>query len=147
LLIAGEAWEDQYSISRAEESPDKEKIRLYSKYIGDSEVPYFFSAADALVLPYTRASQSGVAHIGISYGMPIIATEVGGLVESLGKYEGSFFVPPEDEKSLTSALASMIHRKKDIHYDIPFSLRWDGIAIRWVDVITSICIEKNEGKN
>jgi len=136
LVIAGEAWEDQYSISRAEESPDKDRIRLYSKYIGDDEVPYFFSAADALVLPYTRASQSGVAHIGISYGIPIIATKVGGLVESLGKYEGTKFVPPEDEVSLTSALASIIYREEDTHYDIPSSLRWDGVATRWVDVIT-----------
>lgn len=142
LVIAGEAWEDQYSISRAEESPDRVRIRLYSKYIGDDEVPYFFSAADALVLPYTRASQSGVAHIGISYGMPIIATKVGGLVESLGKYEGTWFVPPEDEMSLTSALASIVHRKGDTHYDIPFSLRWDGVAARWVDVITNIMFGK-----
>jgi len=138
LLIAGEAWEDQNSITRAKESPERDHIKLFSTYISDDEVPYFFSAADVLVLPYTRASQSGVAHIGISYGMPIIATRVGGLVESLSKYEGTQFVPPEDEQSLVKALASIVHQDKSKTYDIPFSLRWDGVTTRWVDMITSI---------
>jgi glycosyltransferase involved in cell wall biosynthesis len=142
LLIAGEAWEDQHSIARAKESPEWDRIKLYPTYISDDEVPYFFSAADVLVLPYTRASQSGVAHIGISYGMPIIATHVGGLVESLSKYEGTQFVPPEDEHNLTKALASIIHQKRSKTYDVPLSLRWDGVAIRWVDMIMNI----NSGK-
>ena len=73
----------------AEISQDHDKLLLFSKYISDEEVPYFFSAANLLALPYTRASQSGVAHIGISYGMPIVASQVGGLAESLGQYEGT----------------------------------------------------------
>ena len=60
-------------------SKRKEKITIVSRYVPDSEVSLYFSASNVLILLYTRASQSGVAHIGMHFGMPIIATEVGGL--------------------------------------------------------------------
>ena len=147
LLIAGEPWEETDALCRIEVSKDKKHIKLVATYISDEQVPYYFSAADVLVLPYTRASQSAVAHIGIAYGMPIIATKVGGLIESLSKYEGTHFVPAQNREALTESLSWIISEEKEAKtYEIPRSLQWDGVATRWVDVITSMCLEKNEGK-
>ncbi|MCK9314036.1 MAG: glycosyltransferase [Methanocorpusculum sp.] len=130
LIIAGEPWEDHEAISLATTSEDHENIHLFSKYIGDNEVPNYFSSADVLVLPYTRASQSAVAHIGISYGMPIIASMVGGLVESLGKYDGTFFVSPQNTAELSEMLLKVLTAESTL-YSIPASLRWSGIANIW----------------
>jgi len=130
LIIAGEPWEDHEAISLALASPDHENIHLFPEYISDTEVPYFFSASDILVLPYTRASQSGVAHIGISYGMPIIASNVGGLTESLGKYDGTFFVSPMNITELSEMLYNVMESEQPI-YPIPLSLKWGGIADIW----------------
>jgi glycogen synthase len=88
-----------------------------------------------LVLPYTRASQSAVAHIGMAYGMPIIATKVGGLVESLQKYDGTYFIPPQDRNALTVSLSRTIEDIEPKTYEIPLSLRWDGVVPHWDNVI------------
>ncbi|HJK62292.1 MAG TPA: glycosyltransferase, partial [Methanocorpusculum sp.] len=108
-----------------------------SKYISDEDVPYFFSAANLLALPYTRASQSGVAHIGISYGMPIVASKVGGLAESLGQYEGTYFVSPENLAELSHALETVLTEDHE-KYPIPEFMRWDHIATTWKMLIDQV---------
>ncbi len=133
LLIVGETWEDLESCDLVARSPLKSHITLIDRYVGDNEVPVYFSAADVLVIPYTRSSQSGVAHIGMSFGMPIIATRVGGLEESLGKYEGTRFVEPMNSQELADAIAVTLSEKKV--YDVPGELRWDVIAGLWQELI------------
>ena len=136
LLIVGEAWEDQESLVRAEESPNREKISLVNRYIGDSEIPLYFSAADMVALPYTRASQSGVAHIAMSYGLPIIATKVGGLEEGLHDYAGAFFIPPNNPEDLQRALIRNIERKGS--FAPPKNLAWSEIGRQWTSLLKSV---------
>ena len=138
LVIAGEPWEDKEALELARLSPHSSQIKLYPEYINDAEVPLFFSSADIVVLPYTRASQSGVAHIAISYGMPIIASKVGGLIESLSKYSGSIFVPPTDVDALSHALLSALTQREETTYEIPKDLQWGEIARMWNILIYQI---------
>lgn len=135
LIIAGEAWEDMESIDRIKNSTASDKIIFENRYISDDDIPVFFSAADLLVLPYTRASQSGVAHIGIAYGLPILATQVGGLVESLGSYSGTRFTKPGDNDGLTEAMEDLILHSRHERYEPPEEMRWDRIAERFLDEI------------
>lgn len=109
LLLVGEVWEQKKELyEQLAASPARDKITLVDRYVPDGEVAKFFSAADAVVLPYTRASQSGVAHIAITYGKPLIVTRVGGLAESMADYEGATFVPPNDEAALAQELQTAI---------------------------------------
>jgi len=135
LIIAGEAWEDQESLGRIKNSPVSDRIILENRYISDENIPVFFSAADLLVLPYTRASQSGVAHIGIAYGLPILATRVGGLVESLGSYAGTRFTTPGDDDGLTEAIKDLITSGNHERFDPPEEMRWDRIAEKFMNEI------------
>ncbi|MDH7509815.1 MAG: glycosyltransferase [Methanolinea sp.] len=136
LLIVGEAWEDRESLSLAEESPLRDKITIVNRYVADSEVPLFFSAADMLVLPYTRASQSGVAHIAMAYGLPIIATRVGGLVEGMSSYAGAFFITPGSVGELKSEILLRMQGKAT--YPIPGNLTWDSIGEEWLALCGSL---------
>jgi len=136
LLIVGEAWEDRESLSLAEESPLRDKITLVNRYVPDSEVPVFFSAADILVLPYTRASQSGVAHIAMAYGLPIIATRVGGLVEGMSSYAGAFFINPGSVEELKSEILLRMEGKAT--YPIPGNLTWESIGEEWMALCSSL---------
>lgn len=137
LIVAGEAWEDQESVDLIKNSQVSDRIVLDNRYISDEDIPVFFSAADLLVLPYTRASQSGVAHIGIAYGLPILATKVGGLVESLGSYKGTRFTEPGDNDGLVLALEDMITQRNRKRYEPPEEMRWDRIAEKYTrDVFT-----------
>ena len=137
LLIVGETWEDQVSAAEAAASPISDRIRLVSRYVSDEEVPVFFSAADTLLLPYTRASQSGVAHIGISYGLPIIASRVGGLGESLAGYDGTLFVPPGDEQALTRTMEA-VYRSPGSRYPVNEHLRWETVAGKYSDEMSAL---------
>jgi len=136
LIIAGEPWEDQESLTLFNQSPVKSKITLIGRYINDEEISVIFSSAHVLVIPYTRASQSGVAHIGMRFGIPIIATRVGGLEESLEKYDGTIFIDPKSSDELKSALirASL----NTINYNPPNELKWDVISNAWIGSINNI---------
>lgn len=137
LLIAGEAWEDLESLEIINNSPLANRIYLKNRYIADEDIPIFFSAADLLVLPYTRASQSGVAHIGIAYGLPILATKVGGLVESLGSYKGTKFVEPLDNNALIQGIMELYNTRAQERYEPPDEMRWDRIALKMREIMSN----------
>lgn len=105
LLVAGEFWED--------ERPYREQIRrlglegqvmIQNRYIHNEDIEPFFAAADALVLPYLSGSQSGVGMVALNYGVPVIATAVGGLADTVIDGETGLIVPPADSAALAHAI-------------------------------------------
>jgi len=122
LLIAGEIWEDREAVTQAiTNSPYRDRITLVDTYIPDESIPLYFNAADVVSLPYLRASQSGVAHIAMAFGKPIVVSKVGGLEESMADYAGTFFVPPGDVGAIRDALLRLYAEKPG-----PTSLRSSG---------------------
>lgn len=85
LIIAGEPYGSFEKYRKAiDESPLKDNIRTFLRYIKDSEVTDFFSAADVTVLPYRSATQSGISSVSYHFEVPMIVTDVGGLRETIG---------------------------------------------------------------
>jgi glycosyltransferase involved in cell wall biosynthesis len=64
--------------------------------------------ADAIVLPYVEASQSGVAPGAVAAGRIVVATRVGGLAEQLEDYSLARLCDPQPE-SLAAALRALLH--------------------------------------
>ena len=85
LIVAGEPYG---SFERYQEIidrlPGKDRIHLNLKYIKDSEVADWFSAADLAVLPYRSATQSGISSVSYHFEIPMVVTDVGGLKETIG---------------------------------------------------------------
>lgn len=136
LLIVGEIWEDRKELlDQIKASPFYKHITLVDEYVPDDKVNVYFSAADVVVLPYLRASQSGIAHIAMSFGKPVIVSEVGGLKESMVKYEGTFFVPPGDVDSIRKAILNRFGERK--HYEVP-DQKWDRIINCYIELIQTI---------
>ena len=54
-------------------------VDLRPGYASDRDTARYFAAADAAVLPYRQASQSGVVQLAYGYGLPVIVTPAGGL--------------------------------------------------------------------
>jgi len=79
-------------------------ITWHNKYIPDSEVSNYFSAADVVALPYRTASQSGVTQMAYSYDLPVIVTKVGGLPEIVDEGQSGFTIEPENPKELANIL-------------------------------------------
>ena len=84
LLIAGEVYGsfDEYQgiIDQHELSG---RVHLFNRYIPDDKVGLYFSASDVCILPYRSATQSGIISISKHFEIPVIATDVGGLKESI----------------------------------------------------------------
>ncbi len=85
LIIAGEpygSFEPYQEI--IDKIPGKNRIKLCLRYIKDSQVKDYFSAADVAVLPYRSATQSGISSIAYHFEVPMIVTDTGGLKSTIG---------------------------------------------------------------
>jgi glycosyltransferase involved in cell wall biosynthesis len=134
LLLVGEIWEDRASVEGAiAASPYRDRITLVDRYVSDAEVGKYFSAADIVVLPYLRASQSAVAHVAMAFGKPIIVSRVGGLVESMADYRGTYFVPPADAAAIRDAILR-IRSERPGAFEPP-RRGWEEIATEYAAII------------
>lgn len=79
-------------------------VRLLNRYIADDEVEALFRAADVTVLPYRSGTQSGVTHVAYALGCPVIATNVGGITETVRDGETGLTCPPEDPEALAHTI-------------------------------------------
>jgi glycosyltransferase involved in cell wall biosynthesis len=77
------------------------QVKIINRYIADTEIDDYFSVPNTiLVLPYLDASQSGVIPIALEYGVPIIASNTGGLKEQMDNGNLGLFSTPGDADSL-----------------------------------------------
>jgi glycosyltransferase involved in cell wall biosynthesis len=105
LLVAGEFWEDEQSYrEQIQRLGLQGHVIIQNRYIHNEDIEPFFAAADALVLPYLSGSQSGVGMVALNYGVPVIATAVGGLAETVIDGETGLIVPPADSAALAHAI-------------------------------------------
>jgi glycosyltransferase involved in cell wall biosynthesis len=80
LIIAGEFYDDkkQYQEQIAALGLEN-KLILKTNFIPDSDIKYYFCAADLVVQPYRNATQSGVTPLAYHFEVPMLVTNVGGL--------------------------------------------------------------------
>jgi len=105
LTVVGETWEGCTEPAQLiAESPHADRITFVNEYVPDEVVGAAFAHADVAVLPYRRSSSSGILHVAMSWGLPTVVTNVGGLPEAASGYAGAVFVPPEDLASLKDGL-------------------------------------------
>jgi D-inositol-3-phosphate glycosyltransferase len=74
------------------------------EHVPDDETELYFKAADVLILPYTFVSQSGVLFLGYSFGLPVIATDVGSLRDDIVEGETGFLCQPSNPVELARAI-------------------------------------------
>lgn len=106
LIIAGEIYGsfDNYQIM-IDNFNIQNKVKLFVRYINDDEVPMFFSATDVCVLPYKSATQSGILGISYHFGLPVIATDTGGLREMIEPFNTGLIVREPKPNLLSSAIS------------------------------------------
>lgn len=81
LITAGKPWENWEKYEKIIRNDSISDIIIKKlDFIPPSEVEYYFSAADVVVLPYKYFdSQSGVGALALPFKKPLIVTNVGGL--------------------------------------------------------------------
>jgi len=116
----------------------QENFRL-TGFISDEGLPFYYNIADFFVLP----SKSGeglplVALEAMACGVPVIATNVGGISEVIKEDYGKL-VPPNSPDSLAKAILEFSHRElstlqKDLRVMIEQKYSWDKNVEKLVEI-------------
>lgn len=105
LIVAGEFYTDKEKyINLIDKLKIKENIYLFTDFIPTLKVKYYFSASDAVILPYKDATQSGIVQIAMNFKKPVIASNVGGLGEVVHNNKTGFIVEKENPSQLAEAV-------------------------------------------
>jgi glycosyltransferase involved in cell wall biosynthesis len=108
LTIAGESWDGVASYERIiSEGGFSEKVDMLNAYVSNQLAANLFARADAVVLPYRSASGSAVAALAFNYRKPVIASQVGGLLDIVAPGTG-ILVEPENVDALARALSRVM---------------------------------------
>lgn len=112
-------------------------FELLDRYIGKEEITDLFARTDIVVMPYTDATQSGVAAMALNYRRPVIATAVGSIAEMVHNGGNGLLVPPRNSEALADAIRSIAFNRKKLaemsaHAAILASndFSWDSIGRR-----------------
>ena len=106
LLLAGEPWGElaERLRRRVAQADLLGRVVARLEWVPEADVPAWFAAADAAVLPYRSATGSAVAAQALGWGLPLVGSAVGGIAEVVEEGINGLLVPPEDPGALAAAL-------------------------------------------
>lgn len=139
LIIAGEVYGSFEKYQKLiDDSIAQNRIHLFNHYIGDEEVSYYFSVADVCVLPYKSATQSGITAISHHYTLPIIATNVGGLHETIHHLKTGIIVDKPEVYLISEAIQLYFSSNSKEEYSNNIAIEneknsWDNFADKLVE--------------
>jgi len=117
------------------------------------KLPYYYSAAELVVMPSHYESFGMVALEAMACGTPVIASEVGGLAYLVRNGETGFTIPDQEPETLCEKISWLLN---DHHLHETMSRRaveyaqdyaWEKIAKQIVDVYKSLLEEKEKVLN
>src|SRR5579859_3067034 len=82
----------------------QDQVQLRIGFVPDDLLEAYFKAADLLVLPYRFISQSAVLFMGYSFGLPVVATDVGCFGEDVIQGRTGFVCKPDDPVDLAGTI-------------------------------------------
>ena len=143
LIIAGEPKKGAEKYLREIQSAlhglfiDEGQVILKAEFIADHDLELYFKAADVMVLPYKEIFQSGVLFLAYSFGLPVVATDVGSFREEILEGSTGFLCRPGEPADMAAALeryfASNLYRdltsrRREVR-DFAFSNHsWEAVA-------------------
>lgn len=109
LIVAGRPWRTDFK--RYDElinclGQDERVIKII-RFISDEERDLLFRACDLLVIPYRKIFQSGVLIMGLSYSIPIVASDLPANREFYESCECFELFPDGDDSALSELILRM----------------------------------------
>lgn len=102
-------------------------VMVENRWVEEAEIDPLIFWADALVLPYREASQSGIAAAAVGAGRWTIVTRVGGLQEQLQDEPLALFCEPRPE-SLAAAMRDFCAAKPQMPDRVLPATAWHNLA-------------------
>ncbi len=131
IVAAGECYEDPARyVKLVREKGVEDIVDLRLQFIPDEDIRLYFSAADAVVLPYRSATQSGIVPIAYHFEKPVIVTDVGGLPEIVMPGETGIITPVSAD-GVADGIRQYYSTEIDYHTGIRSfkqQFSWDGMV-------------------
>jgi glycosyltransferase involved in cell wall biosynthesis len=106
VMIAGEYYEDAGPYNQLiQQEGIRDCLILRTDFIPNTQVKYYFGAADVVIQPYRNATQSGVTPLAYHFEKPMIVTRVGALPDYVPDGKAGLVTDPDPE-----AIASSLER-------------------------------------
>jgi D-inositol-3-phosphate glycosyltransferase len=157
LIIAGEPKkgmekdlrEIQRTIDRAGTG---DRIIQRLEFIPDEDTEVYFKASDICVLPYTLVFQSGVLFLAYSFGVPVIASDVGSMSDDIVSGKTGLVCHPRDSADLARAIreyfasdlyGTLDRRRQEIRDYANARHSWDVVG----DITTKVYSDLVSGRN
>lgn len=87
----------------------------YHGFVPDDELARLRADASAAVVPSIWMENSPLAiYESFAVGLPVVASDVGGIPELVADGERGYLFPPEDSEELVAAIGRIVDRKEDL---------------------------------
>jgi len=117
LLVVGESYDDISIYNELiTELGIGEQVKLINQFVPNEEVGKYYAPADLVILPYRSATQSGILNVAYGFGKPVLATRVGGLMESIDEGETGFIVEPESPAALCEGVKRFLSSRNNTNF-------------------------------
>ncbi len=108
LIVAGEFYDSEdYYRNLVDDLDITAKVHFYDYFIPTGLVKYFFSASDAVILPYISATQSGVTQVAYHFENPMIVSDVGALPDLVPDEKAGFVFKSGDYNQLADKILEL----------------------------------------
>ena len=90
---------------------DSDIYELHDNFILNQDVYKYFDRSSLLLLPYQEASQSGIAVMGLTFGLPIVANAVGAIPDLITNGKQGILVEEGDNDSFAEAVVTLLENQ------------------------------------
>ncbi len=112
------------------------RVRLNRAYLPESGVEAFFRDTSLAVLPYTQASQTGAGSVAVGFGVPVVASRLGGLPDLA--LDDTYLFDAGDDAGLAQAILSHIDDgdavRNRVLNEVAAPKSWDATATALIEL-------------
>ncbi len=83
-------------------------VHAHFGYVPTATLAAYFALADVVVMPYLQIDQSGVLLSALGLGLPVIASDSGGVSEMIRAQDLGYLTPVGDGEALTETLLAVL---------------------------------------
>jgi glycosyltransferase involved in cell wall biosynthesis len=107
LVLVGEGEARAEIDARLANSPFRERVHL-AGHVHRDRMPDYYRAADVLALPSHHEGTPNVVMEAMASGLPVVASRVGGIPETVPDERFGLLVPPGDAEALSQAVGRLV---------------------------------------
>jgi glycosyltransferase involved in cell wall biosynthesis len=136
-------------INSSKSNHDTRLLEINRGFLTDEELSILFYASDAVILPYTVTSGSGVMFDALAHGLPFIASDLGFFREFANK--GLGIVVNRKSEEFSNAIKVLdknyLQYVERVNHFSKTHLRWDSVAKQHVELYLDVISNADYGRN